>query len=93
METESNSRLARINESCQDFYLRISLVRLIAVIRDDFGGYVGSENKISTAMKDRYGWGNKTTGKRLDTLQSLGLITITQGNGGHKKKEFTLCDS
>jgi hypothetical protein len=82
--------IAEINNNCNDFYLKVCLVRLLDVIRHDFHGHVRSENKISTIMKKKYGWGNKTTRKRLGTLESMGLITQFRSEEDQWTKEYLL---
>jgi hypothetical protein len=85
--------IAEINKKCTDFYLKVSLVRLLDVIRHDFQGHVSSENKLSIKMKKKYGWGNKTTRKRLGTLESMGLITQFRSKEDQWTKEYLLCEA
>jgi hypothetical protein len=82
--------IAKINNTCNDFYLKVSLVRLLEVIRKEFKGHVSSENKLSKVMKARYGWGNKTTRKRLATLESMGIITLHRSHKDQWTKEYHL---
>lgn len=84
---------ARIRASCDDFHIRLGLVRLLEVISNDFMGHVSSENKLSEAMKAKYGWGNKTTRKRLDTLQALGIVTMNRTGKNRWTKEYYLCEA
>jgi len=84
---------ARIRASSNDFHIRLGLVRLLIVISQDFKGHVSSENKLSAAMKAKYGWGNKTTRKRLDTLQTLGIVTMNRTGKNQWTKEYRLCEA
>ncbi len=94
MKINRNTRImSKINNKCTDFYEKVCLVRLLEVIRTEFKGHVTSENKLSTVMKNRYGWGNKTTRKRLDELETLGLLSLNRSGKNRWTKEYRLCEA
>lgn len=70
-----------INKLCgkMEFRQRVKVAEILGVIENDFNGHVPLQNLLNKRMKEKYGWGNKTTRRKLEQLEELGLLIRVHG--------------
>lgn len=57
-----------------------TLYLLVEIIRDEFGGHIRKQRELIEHMREKHGWSNVTTIKRLKILQDYGLIETRTGD-------------
>ena len=72
---------------------KVRLAQLLGVIINDYNGFVPTEKSICESMTEKYHWGNKTTRKKLQDLETLDLISCQRPGNEKWKKEYTLAKS
>jgi len=65
-----------INDRVDDPNKAETLYMLVLAIRDQFNGEVKKQKDIVDYMKERHGWSNITTVKRLRIIQDYGLLDV-----------------